>query len=402
MPASDCDARAPDPSNGPRRVSTVVLICPSTVRGMATLPGLAGREYHFDDSHIGATPTRARPSHMTPRLPSRFRVIGVTVLVACLVLSVTGEASGSAALDQARAKRTELEERIAQVTAQLEDLSVRVDEAETLRQTIEQDVASLQERAAHADVALRARAVALYKRGDIGIMQQLITAGGPAEVVRRSRVLSSLGRQEHETIERAAVARLTLARRKAELEEVTRRLAADHQRLARLRGELDRAFADAKSREGELLSRSSRQRRVSRARQNGVYACPLGRPYHFRDTWGAPRSGGRRHKGVDMFAPMSIPVYAMTNGVIGRHSTSRLGGLGMYLRGDDGNEYYYAHLRRIVPGYGPGRRVEAGELIAYNGDSGNARGGAPHVHFEVHPGGGRPVNPYPFVAAACF
>ena len=344
------------------------------------------------------------PTHMTPRPPSRFRAIGVTVLVACLVLSMglAGEASGSTALEKARAKRTELEQRIAQVSAQLEDLSVGVDQAETLRRTIEHDVAQLQERAVHADVALRARAVALYKRGDMGVLQQIITAGGPAEVVQRSRVLSSLGRQEHETIERAAVARTTLARRKAELEEVSRRLAEDHRRLADLRGQLDRAFADAKAQEGELVSRTSRQRRVSRARQNGVYACPLGRPYHFRDTWGAPRSGGRRHKGVDMFAPMNIPVYAMTNGVIGRHSSSRLGGLGLYLRGDDGNEYYYAHLRRIAPGYGPGRRVEAGELIGYNGDSGNARGGAPHVHFEVHPGGGRPVNPYPFVAAACF
>ena len=339
---------------------------------------------------------------MTPRLPSRFRVFGVTVLVACLALSMAGEALGSEALDKARARRTELEQRIADVSAQLEDLAARVDEAETLRVTIEEDVARLQDRAAHADVALHARAVALYKRGDMGVLQQLITAGGPAEVVARSRLLDSLGRQEQETIERAAVARLTLARRKAELEQVTVRLAADHQRLAQLREELNRAFADAKAKEGELVSRTGRQRRVSRARQNGVYACPLGRPYHFRDTWGAPRSGGRRHKGVDMFAPMNIPVYAMTNGVISRHSSSRLGGLGLYLRGDDGNEYYYAHLRRIVPGYGPGRRVEAGELIAYNGDSGNARGGAPHVHFEVHPGGGRPVNPYPFVAAACF
>jgi len=339
---------------------------------------------------------------MTVHIPSRLRVIGVTVLVACLTLSMAGESLAATSLDKARARRAELEQRIAQVSQQLEDVAARVDEAETLRHTLETDVAALQERATHADRALHARAVALYKRGDMGVLQQLITAGGPAEVVQRSRLLAGLGRREQETIERAAVARLTLARRKAELEQVTQRLARDQRHLAKLRAELGRAFADAKAREGELVSRRGRQRKVSRARQNGVYACPLGRPFHFRDTWGAPRSGGRRHKGVDMFAPMNTPVYAMTNGVISRQSSSRLGGLGLYLRGDDGNVYYYAHLRRIHPGYGPGRRVEAGELIAYNGDSGNARGGAPHVHFEVHPGGGRPVNPYPFSAAACF
>lgn len=319
-----------------------------------------------------------------------------------LSVSLAGEAFGADALEQARARRAELSARIGKVTAQLEEVAQRVDRARTLRATIEQDVERLQQSAVHADRALAARAVLLYKRGDMGVLEQILDAGGPGEVVDRSRMLASLGRQEQQTIEQAGIARLTLARRKQELAGLVDSLARDERRLAQLRADLDRAFADAKAREGELASRRSRQRRLTRPRQNGVYACPLGRPYHFRDTWGAPRSGGRRHKGVDMFAPMNTPVYAMTSGVIARHSNSRLGGLGLYLRGVDGNVYYYAHLRRIASGYGPGRRVEAGELIAYNGDTGNARGGAPHVHFEVHPGGGRAVNPYPFTAAACF
>jgi murein DD-endopeptidase MepM/ murein hydrolase activator NlpD len=103
-----------------------------------------------------------------------------------------------------------------------------------------------------------------------------------------------------------------------------------------------------------------------------------------------------------MFAPYGMNVYAITSGVILRHSNSGLGGIGLYLSGDDGNVYYYAHLASILPAYRPGRRVEPGELIAYNGDTGNARGGAPHVHFEVRPGGGYNVNPYPYSAAACF
>jgi prolyl oligopeptidase PreP (S9A serine peptidase family) len=74
----------------------------------------------------------------------------------------------------------------------------------------------------------------------------------------------------------------------------------------------------------------------------------------------------------------------------------------LYLAGDDGNQYYYAHLHEILPEYVPGRRVVAGELIALNGATGNADFDAPHVHLEVHPGGGAAVNPYPYAAAACF
>lgn len=323
------------------------------------------------------------------------------MVVALGVPAVPASAAGDA-LERAQAKRQELQERVAQVVTQLEDVSARIDEAESVRATLEADVAALQHAAADANSTLAARAVHVYKHGQAGPFDHLLTAEGPMEAVTRARLLAGVGRAERETIEKAAAARMAMTQKRAELDALVARLAEDRAGLGALQQQLNRAFADARAREGELESRRSRQRQVSRSRQHGIYACPLGHPFHFRDTWGAPRSGGRRHKGVDMFAPMGAPVYAITSGVIQRHSSSRLGGIGLYLRGNDGNRYYYAHLRRIAPGYGPGRHVEAGELIAYNGDTGNARGGAPHIHFEVHPGGGRPINPYPFAAASCF
>ncbi len=122
--------------------------------------------------------------------------------------------------------------------------------------------------------------------------------------------------------------------------------------------------------------------------------CPmLGSAYG--DTWGAPRSGGRRHEGVDMLAPMGTPIYAVVSGFV-TFKQNRLGGNAVSLAGDNGTRYYYAHLSRYE---GSNRRVIQGEVIGYNGDTGNATG-VPHLHFEIHPGGGLAVNPTPSVRAA--
>ena len=110
--------------------------------------------------------------------------------------------------------------------------------------------------------------------------------------------------------------------------------------------------------------------------------CPVAGPSTFVDTWGAARSGGRRHQGVDMLSPRGTPSVAVVAGTI-RISQNRLGGNALWLNGADGNTYYYAHFDH----YGKGGAVNAGDVIGYVGDTGNARG-TPHLHFEVHPGGG--------------
>jgi murein DD-endopeptidase MepM/ murein hydrolase activator NlpD len=161
-------------------------------------------------------------------------------------------------------------------------------------------------------------------------------------------------------------------------------------------------LAAAESEAQVIRTLVSRQRRISRGDQDGIYACIFDGAFRFRDTWGDPRSGGRSHRGTDVFAAMNHPVYAITSGVIQRHSRGGLGGIGLYLRGDDGNVYYYAHLNGIEPAAAVGNRVVPGELVARNGSSGNADRSAPHVHFELHPGGGAAINPYPWLAAACF
>jgi murein DD-endopeptidase MepM/ murein hydrolase activator NlpD len=129
----------------------------------------------------------------------------------------------------------------------------------------------------------------------------------------------------------------------------------------------------------------------------GGIVCPVAGPVEFVDSWGDARSGGRGHQGTDMMADHGTPTVAPVSGTV-EHRSSSLGGLSWYVHGDDGDTYYGTHLS----GYeneGAGR-VEAGTVIGYVGDSGNA-GGTPHLHFEHHPGGGSPINSYPLVVAAC-
>ncbi len=123
--------------------------------------------------------------------------------------------------------------------------------------------------------------------------------------------------------------------------------------------------------------------------------CPVQGTSAWGDTWGAPRSGGRRHQGVDMLAATGTPLQAVVSGVV-EFRSNRLGGLTVSLMGDNGNRYYYAHLSGYEGAPGP---VAQGQVVGYVGDTGNATG-VPHLHFEIRPGNSVPVNPTPSVRAA--
>ncbi|MDP9420955.1 MAG: M23 family metallopeptidase [Actinomycetota bacterium] len=135
---------------------------------------------------------------------------------------------------------------------------------------------------------------------------------------------------------------------------------------------------------------------------SAVIVCPVAGPTTFTNAWLAPRSGGRQHKGVDMFAPEGTPVVAPVGGELELRGDT-LGGLAFHLWGDDGNYYYGAHLSGFATASGT---IPGGTVVGYIGTTGNAAATAPHLHFEIHPQRTKgdppsPVDPTDAVAAAC-
>lgn len=109
------------------------------------------------------------------------------------------------------------------------------------------------------------------------------------------------------------------------------------------------------------------------------------RPAELRDSYGAPRSGGRTHEGIDIFAPDGTPVLAAAAGVVVGRDSSALGGLALYQRDlDQRTIYFYGHLQGYRAGLKEGDLVRQGDPIAYVGQTGNVPPDTPHLHFSVY------------------
>lgn len=113
------------------------------------------------------------------------------------------------------------------------------------------------------------------------------------------------------------------------------------------------------------------------------------------DTWGAARSQGRTHEGIDIFAPRGTPIQSTTQGIVSKVGNNNLGGRVVVVVGPGGAGHYYAHLEDYAD-ISPNDWVNAGDIIGYVGDSGNAKGTPPHLHYGIYINGSA-VNPYPLM-----
>lgn len=309
------------------------------------------------------------------------RAVSVTVLCALAAgpLPRAGAADVSSVqeeLDQAAAEYSRLETELGETV----DRKARVEaELEEAQDVIAERGAQIQLRASH-----------IYKSGGVStFLSSMLLSENPAVFFRRMYYMEVLGRSDRELVGSLKVMQ---SRSDELLEDLDATIARQEELVSRQR---------EKRRELEARLEGVRgAARVSRIRSFLAFTIPIDGATAFADTWGAPRSGGRRHQGTDVMASCGAPVVAVTDGVITRLHSGGNGGIMAYLRAGNGDVFFYAHLRSYAPGISTGSRVKAGQRIGANGNTGNARGGPCHVHFEWHPGGGRPRNPYPLLAAA--
>ena len=125
----------------------------------------------------------------------------------------------------------------------------------------------------------------------------------------------------------------------------------------------------------------------------GVYSRNLS------NSWHDPRDGGRVHKGIDIFAPKGTEVVAVADGIVSYIGDQKLGGHCIWLTTENGASFYYAHLDRWAPGLYEGMEVQAGDLLGYVGNTGNAKYTPSHLHFGVNDND-EMVNPYPLLTSA--
>ena len=332
-------------------------------------------------------------------------------LAVVLATPVPAGAAGSSVADVAA--------RIRQLNAQVADAGRAYEKAQWALEDTEAEIAATdrsivrtRRELSKARGKLRGRASDIYRAGQPDVVALLLSSSSVASFLNRLDYFTAIADHDADAVtdverldtklrverKRLAVARASVAARVKSRRQRRNRLqvqlVSKQAEYARLRVELAAALAREQATAAAGRASTSSRARVSAAAvtagSNGMYF-PVAGPNYYSDTWGAPRSGGRSHKGTDIMAPDGTPVVATVSGTVSS-KTGGLGGRVIWLRGS-GWSMYYAHLSGWAVRSG---HVKAGQLIGYVGSTGNAAGGAPHLHFEMHPGGSA-VNPYPYL-----
>jgi len=342
----------------------------------------------------------------------------VVVAVALALAAANAAPAGAAEIDDLRAAVTDARTAATQATQRYMDAVNRLEDLEVQIAAAERDIAANRETIARLSGLARDRAVTAYVSRGTGA--GALDFARPLDRLRRAKLLEQANARDNAAIEQLAVATDALAAREKDLRvlRADARTARDQRAVeqADLDTQMQNAQAALSTFEERIKREDAARQEQERARlaaqlqassQSGRdYAsayvatgliCPIRGPVSFIDSWGFPRATTGWHQGVDLMTPRGTPNVAAVSGRVEMHAGATSGN-GAWLYGDDGNLYYYFHLDAYEGG---DRRVQRGDVIGYAGNTGDASGGATHTHFEVHPGGGPAVNPYPTVAPIC-
>lgn len=319
------------------------------------------------------------------------------------------QGKAAAAVEAATTTVKEAEAAFAEADAAMQD-------AESTLRDVERSIQSEQKKKADAVRRLNktrsqfeSRAVAAYiGGGEDATFEAVVSSEDFEEANRRLAYVGVVAQHDAELITSYLKARQAAGKALAsladDLDAAERRAAESSAARQGAFDVLEAAAADLLSAQGEVIVDLTKTVNgtpgVAAVGASTALAFPVAGPFNFIDSFGFARSGGRQHQGADIFSPMGTPLVAIEAGTVQSVGTNSLGGLKLWVYGDSGNRYYYAHLSSFAEGLTDGMRVEAGQLVGHNGDSGNAKGTPPHLHFEIHPSGyGNAANPYPLLSA---
>jgi murein DD-endopeptidase MepM/ murein hydrolase activator NlpD len=241
---------------------------------------------------------------------------------------------------------------------------------------LEQKIQAGDARAAELRGIAQRRAAVAYKNqgADLGV---LFDAKSPSDGARSTALLDRANASDNRAV--------------ADLAALDADLAAQRDQLAAQRKQQQDTLDQLKS-QSKVIDAKLADVPVGPVQVVDGMVCPLPGAA-FSDDFG-PRGAGF-HPGNDLHAPTGTPELAVVNGDL-TFGDGGGGGMGAYIAGDDGNRYVYYHLSQYV---GAPRHVAPGEVIGKVGSTGNATG--PHLHFEIHPGGGGPIDPFPTLSRIC-
>jgi peptidoglycan LD-endopeptidase LytH len=371
---------------------------------------------------------------------SRRARSGLAVLIALMVIFSAAPAR-SASEEEVEAARRAAEEAAAARAAALTDLNEATAAYEAINAEYQDLIFRIGQMRSRIDAyqaevrdmraEIRERAVAAYMMGPTqGTASGLFVSDRAQQALVAQQVLAAAVAEQSASLDTMEAITAEMTRLEDQLEADTGRSSelrieaeAVAARLYELLDEKEAALAGANQELAEqeaALAEQQRQEELERQRRLSLeyrqevirqalldpaggaadevtpgFVCPVGGATAYADSWGAPRSDGHHHQGVDMMGPKNTPLVAAADGVI-LQRTSVLGGIVVVLQADYGAGFLYAHLNSYAAGQSTGSWVAAGTVIGYMGDTGNAAPGGYHLHFEIRPLGadGVAVNPY--------
>lgn len=353
---------------------------------------------------------------------ARWLTAAATVVLIVMPLGGVSAEVTRAQLDEAR---TAVNEKQAEVDRELAALDAIVaQEGRTLAriEAINADIIDRDRQIGLSEVAAKERAYALYVNfGSADDVPGVISPESIGSVGAKTAYVEALVDQDRDAVNDLIVLQEDRGRLNEELDVLLAELVVMEEEIQEimegLLGELEVINADYRTL-ADQWEREERARQVraaqEAARQTGFFSsahvdpsgrtCPIPPGYGnaFRDSWKEPRPyRNGQHHGTDVIAATGTPLVAMENGVITRGSPSWhwAGGNQIYLRGDSGDIYYYAHMHSFAPGIANGTRVGVRQVIGTVGNTGASS--TPHLHLGFQPGGGPLTNPYQLLVRLC-